>query len=164
VNPIRHELAQVDRQVAVVQPGTLAEALDRSFYAEPRFSLMVLGIFATTATVLVAVGVFSVMAYTVSRQKKDIAVRMALGASRGHVFRVVFRSGTHLLAAGAGIGLLASLATNRLLASQLWNVSPQDPLTLAAALALISTVALAACYLPARRAMRVDPIGALREE
>jgi predicted permease len=164
VNSIRQELAQIDRQVAVVQPTTLPEVLDRSFYAQPRFSLLVLGIFAATGTVLVAVGVFSVMAYTVSRQKKDIAVRMALGASRGHVFSVVILSGTRLLAAGAAVGLLASLATNRLLASQLWNVSPHDPLTTAAALALISAVAVAACYLPARRAMRVDPIGALREE
>jgi putative ABC transport system permease protein len=164
VNSIRQEVAQIDRQVAVVQPTTLPEVLDRSFYAQLRFSLLVLGIFAATGTVLVAVGVFSVMAYAVSRQEKDIAVRMALGASRGHVFSVVILSGTRLLAAGAAVGLLASLATNRLLASHLWNVSPHDPLTTAAALALISAVAVAACYLPARRAMRVDPIGALREE
>jgi ABC-type antimicrobial peptide transport system permease subunit len=104
------------------------------------------------------------MAYTVSRQKKEIAVRIALGASRAHVFGVVLRLGAQLLAVGGTLGLLASFATARLLSNQLWNVSPHDPLTLAAATVVISIVALAACYLPARRAMRVDPIGALRDE
>jgi putative ABC transport system permease protein len=161
---IRRELALVDRQVAVLQTNTLAEALDRFYYAQPRFSLLVLGIFATTGTLLVAVGVFSVMAYTVSRQKKEIAVRMALGASRSHVYGVVLRLGAQLLAAGAAVGLLASFATNRLLANQLWNVSPHDPLTLAAATILVSLIAVTACYIPARRAMHVEPIAALRED
>jgi predicted permease len=161
---IRRELALVDRQVAVLQTSTVAEALDRFYYAQPRFSLLVLGIFATTGTLLVAVGVFSVMAYTVSRQKKEIAVRMALGASRSHVYGVILSLGARLLAAGAAVGLLASFATNRLLATQLWNVSPYDPLTLAAATILVSLIALTACYIPARRAMHVEPIAALRED
>jgi ABC-type antimicrobial peptide transport system permease subunit len=113
---------------------------------------------------LVAVGVFSVMAYTVSRQKKEIAVRMALGASRSHVYAVTFRLGAQLLAAGAAAGLLASFATNRLVANQLWNVSPHDPLTLAGATILVSLIALTACYIPARRAMHVEPVAALRED
>jgi putative ABC transport system permease protein len=164
VNAIRHELSLVDRKVAVLPPRTMPEVLDRSFYAQPRFSLLVLGIFAATGTFLVAAGVFSVMAYTVSRQKREIAVRMALGASRTQVFSTIVRLGVQLLAMGAVTGLLASFATARLLSTQLGNVSPHDPVTLVAATAVISIVALAACYLPARRAMRVDPIGALRDE
>jgi ABC-type antimicrobial peptide transport system permease subunit len=164
LNAIRRELAQVDRQVAVLQTRTLRKVLDGSFYAQPRFSLVVLGVFAGTGTLLVAVGVFSVMAYTVSRQRKEIAVRMALGARRPHVFGLVLRSATQLLALGGAVGLLASFATTRLLTAQLWNVSPHDPLTLAAAMSLITVVALAACYIPALRAVHVDPIGALRED
>ena len=164
VSAIRHELAAVDRQVAVVQPQTIEEVLDRSFYAQPRFSLLVLGIFGGAGIVLVAIGVFSVMAYTVSRQKKEIAVRLALGASRAHVSGIILRRGAQLLAIGGVAGVLASFAATRLLSTQLWNVSPHDPLTLAAAVSLVSVVALVACYLPARRAMRIEPISALREE
>ena len=161
---VRHELAAVDRQVAVVQTRALTEILDRSFYAQPRFSLLVLGVFAVTGIVLVAVGVFSLTAYAVSRQKKEIAVRIALGAARSQVYAVVFRVAVRLVAAGIGAGILASFATNRLLTTQLWNVSPNDPLTLAAATILVASIAFAACYIPARRALRVDPINALREE
>lgn len=164
LSAVRRELALVDRQVAVLQIRTLREILDRSFYAQPRFSLLVLGIFASTGMLLVGVGVFSVMAYTVSRQKKEIAVRMALGASRSHVYGVILRLGAQLLAAGAAVGLLTSLATNRLLATQLWHVSPHDPLTFAAATVLVSLIAITACYIPARRAMHVEPIAALRED
>ena len=114
LSAIRRELSLVDPQVAVLQIRTLPEILDRNVYAQPRFSLLVLGIFAAAGTLLVAVGVFSVMAYTVSLQKKEIAVRMALGASRSHVYGVVLRLGAQLLAAGAAVGLLASFATNRL--------------------------------------------------
>jgi len=124
----------------------------------------VLGIFGGAGVVLVAIGVFSVMAYTVSRQKKEIAVRLALGASRAHVSGIILRRGGQLLAIGGGVGVLASFAATRLLTTQLWNVSPHDPLTLVAAVSLVSLVALVACYLPARRAMRIEPISALREE
>ena len=164
VSAIRHELAAVDRQVAVVQPHTVAEALDRYVYAQPRFSLLVMGLFGGAGVVLVAIGVFSVMAYTVSRQKKEIAVRLALGASRAHVSGIILRRGAQLLAIGAVAGVMASFAATRLLSTQLWNVSPHDPLTLVVAVSLVSLVALVACYLPARRAMRVEPISALREE
>ncbi len=164
LSAIRRELASVDRQVAVLQLRALPELLDRSFYAQPRFSLLVLGIFAATGTLLVGIGVFSVMAYTVSVRRKEIAVRVALGASRAQSYRVILRLGAQLLAAGAGIGLALSFATNRVLASQLSNVSPHDPLTLAGATILVSLIALLACYIPARRAIRVEPITALREE
>jgi len=164
LNAVRSEIATVDRQVALRQPGSLQEILQRNSYSQPRFSLIVLAIFAVTGTLLVAMGVFSVMAYTVSRQTKEIAVRMALGAGRRHVLGVVLRLGAQLLAAGAAAGLLASFLASRLIANQLWNTSPHDPLTLAAATSAIAVVALAACYIPARRAMAVDPIAALRHD
>ncbi len=164
LNAVRGEIAIIDRQVALRQPGNLQEILTNGFYSQPRFSLIVLGIFAATGILLVAIGVFSVMAYTVSRQTKEIAVRMALGAGRWQVLGVVLRLGAQLVVAGAAAGLLASLATSRLIANQLWNTSPHDPLTLAAATVAIAVVALAACYIPARRAMTVDPMAALRHD
>ena len=164
LNLLRREIARIDSRVALVQPRTIQDILERSTYAQPRFSLIVLGIFAVIGTLLVAVGVFSVMAYTVSRQTREIAVRMALGAGRGHVLRVVVGLGARLVAAGAAIGLGASFATNRLIANQLWNTSPYDPLTFVAATSAIAIVALAACYIPARRAMRIDPMAALRQD
>jgi putative ABC transport system permease protein len=164
IGMIRRELAMIDRQVAAAQARTLPEVLDRSYYAQPRFSLLVLGLFAAAGTLLVGIGVFSVMAYTVSRQRKEIALRIALGASGAHVHRIVLRLGAQLLAAGTAAGLLASFVTNRLLATQLWNVSPHDPFVMATACVTVSLVALTACYIPARRAMRVDPSVALREE
>ena len=98
-----------------------------------------LGLFAVTGTLLVAMGVFSVMAYTVTRQTREIAVRMALGAGRGHVMGVVLRSAAQPLALGIVVGVLGNFATSRLIASQLWNTSPHDPLTLAAAVSIIAS-------------------------
>ena len=164
VAAVRRELALIDPSVALVQPRTIHDVLERWTYSQPRFSLIVLGMFAAIGTLLVAIGVFSVMAYTVSRQTKEIAVRVALGAGRAHVLGVVFRLGLQLFAAGAAIGLLASFGTSRLIANQLWNTSPHDPLTVIAATSLIALVALAACYIPARRAMAIDPVAALRQE
>jgi predicted permease len=164
VNALRREVALVDSRVALVQPRTIQEILERWTYAQPRFSLIVLGIFALSGTLLVAVGVFSVMAYTVSRRRKEIAVRVALGAGRAEVLRVVFGLGLRLIAAGAAIGLLASAGTGRLIASQLWNTSPHDPLTFVAATSAIAVIVLAGCYIPARRAIRIDPMLALRQE
>ena len=123
-----------------------------------------LGIFAVTGTVLVVIGVFSVMAYTVSRQTKEIAVRMALEAGRFQVLGVILRLGAQLFAAGAAAGLLASFATSRLIANQLWNTSPQDPIVLGAATSALAVVAFVACYIPARRAMMVDAMTALRHD
>jgi putative ABC transport system permease protein len=134
------------------------------FYARPRFSLLVLGIFACTGIVLVAFGVYGVLAYTVSQQTREIAIRMALGGERGHVVRMVLRLGLQLVGVGLIIGVAASLATNRLLVNQLWNTSPNDPLTFAAAIGSIVAMAALACWIPARRAVRVEPMVALRHE
>jgi putative ABC transport system permease protein len=164
IRPIREEILAVDRQVALVQPTTLDEWMQRVFFARPRFSLIVLGIFACTGIVLVAFGVYGVLAYTISQQTREIAIRMALGGERGHVVRMVLRLGLQLVGAGLIIGVAASLATNRLLESQLWNTSPHDPMTFAAVIVAIVTIAALACWVPARRAVRVEPMVALRHE
>jgi putative ABC transport system permease protein len=119
---------------------------------------------AGIALVLVVIGVFSVMAYTVSLRTREIGVRMALGAQQGEILRMVLRKGFVLLAAGACIGLLASYGLTRFLTSQIWGVSATDPWTFGAVVALVVGVGLAACYLPARRATEVDPLVALRYE
>ena len=120
--------------------------------------------FAVVGLVLVAIGVYSVIAYTVSRQTHEIGVRMALGAGRADVFQMVLRLGLRLIAVGAAAGLLASFGVTRLIASQLWGVSPNDPVTLGGVILVVVMAGLAACYFPARRATRVDPMVALRYE
>jgi putative ABC transport system permease protein len=164
LNAVRAEISSIDRRVAVRQPDSLPEMLNRMVYAQPRFSLIVIGLFAATGTVLVAIGVFGVMAYTVSRQKREIAVRMALGAARNDVLAVVLGRGARLLVGGIAAGVCTSLVASRLLRSQLWDVSPYDPLSLSSAVALIAVVAMAACSIPALRAIRIEPMTALRQE
>ena len=136
--------------------------LRERYYAQPRFSLIVLVAFAAIGLLLVAVGVYGVMAYTVARQRQEIAVRMALGAGRGAIHALVLRTGGRLLAAGVAIGLVLGLASSRLIASQLWSTSPSDPLSLLVAIAVIFAIGLVACYVPAARAVRIDPVAALR--
>ncbi len=161
---VRAEIAAVDRQVALIEPGLLNEWMQRVFFARPRFSLLVLGIFACTGIVLVAFGVYGVLAYTISQQTREIAIRMALGGERGHVVRMVLHLGLQLVGIGLVIGVAASFATNRLLRTQLWNTSPNDPVTFATAIAAVALIAVLACWVPARRAVRVEPMVALRHE
>jgi predicted permease len=161
---VRQEIQAVDRQVALVDPGPLEVLIQRVFYARPRFSLLVLGIFACTGIVLVACGVYGVLAYTVSQQSREIAIRMALGGARADVIRMVLGMGLRLVGAGLVVGLAVSAATNRLLVDQLWNTSPQDPMTLTMTVLVVCVIAIFACWVPARRAIRVEPIVALRHE
>ena len=140
------------------------EFLEQFSYAAPRFSLTLLGIFASVGLILVAIGVYSVIAYTVSRQTHEIGIRIALGASRADVLRMVVRMGLRLVAIGVAIGLAGSFGVTRVIASQLWGISPHDPTTIAGVVAVIALAGASACYFPARRAMTVDPIIALRYE
>jgi putative ABC transport system permease protein len=161
---VRREIWAVDRNVALTNTGTLSEFLKQFSYAEPRFSLTLLAVFAGVGLLLVAVGVYSVIAYTVSRQTHEIGIRMALGAGRGDVLRMVATMGLRLVALGVVIGLVATFGVTRIVASQIWGVSPHDPLTLTIVVSVMALVAIAACYFPARRATRVDPMIALRCE
>ena len=133
-------------------------------YSGPRFGLILLGVFAGVGLVLVAVGVYSVIAYTVSRQTHEIGIRMALGAGQTDVLRMVMRMGVRLIGLGTIAGLAASFGVTRLLASQIFSVSPYDPVTLCGVIGIVALSGLAACYFPARRATRVDPMVALRYE
>jgi predicted permease len=164
LNVVRREIWAIDRNVALTLTGSLNDYLKSFSYAEPRFSLILLSVFAGLGLVLVLIGVYSVIAYTVSRQTHEIGIRMALGASRADVLRMVLWMGARLLGMGLATGLVASFAVTRLIASQLWGVSPHDPVTLCGVVAVVAIAGLAACYFPARRATRVDPMAALRHE
>ena len=162
IDRVKREVWAVDRGVAITFTGSLTGYLTRFSYAAPRFSLVLLTVFATVGLVLVAIGVYSVIAYTVSQQTHEIGIRMALGAAPAHVLRLVGFMGLRLVAVGAAIGLLGSFAATRLIAAELWGTSRHDPLTLISVVATIAIVGLAACYFPARRATKVDPLIALR--
>jgi putative ABC transport system permease protein len=164
LNSVRREIWAVDRGVALTLTGTLNGYLSQFSYALPRFSLVLLGIFSGIGLLLVAIGIYSVIAYTVSRQTHEIGIRMALGAGRRQVLRMVGLMGLRLMAIGVVVGVLVSLGAARAIAAQLWGVSPHDPLTFTSVIAVMVLVGLAACYFPARRATRVDPIVALRYE
>jgi len=157
------EVGSTDPGVAIGTSGTL-EAPLHEFYRGPQFELVTLTGFAVIGLVLVVIGIFSVMAYTVSLQTREIGVRMALGAQQTSILRLVFLNGFRLVAAGVLFGLLASFALTRFLAGQISGVSVTDPWTFAAVVAVVVSVGVAACLLPARRATRVDPILALRYE
>jgi len=110
------------------------------------------------------VGIYGVLAYTVAQQTREIAIRLAVGGERGDILRLVLTRGLRLVVLGAVLGLLSSLGTNRLLESQLWRTSPHDPVALSTVLAVIAGVGLVACLVPALRAMRIEPMAALRQE
>ena len=164
VTALRREIWAVDPNVALTFTGTLEEFLRDYVYAQPRFGFVLLGIFAVLGMVLVAIGVYSVIAYTVTRQTHEIGVRMALGAGRFAVLGMVFRVGLRLIGIGLIAGLLITTAATRVLSSQLFGISSYDPFTLASVVAVVGIAALAACYFPARRATEVDPVVALRYE
>jgi len=163
LNPVRREIWAVDHNVAPTLTRTLEDFLSDFSYAQLRFVLLVLGVFAGTG-LLVAVGVYSVIAYTVSRQTQEIGIRMTLGASRGDVIRMVLRMGLWLMVMLLSIGMGASLAVNRVMASELFGVSPRDPATFAMVGFVVLTAGVGACWFPAQRATRVDPMVALRFE
>ncbi len=164
VESIRRRLWAIDPAAMLMDVGTVEEAIDDSAYAQPRFALFSIGGFAAIGLLLVATGVFGVMAYQTSLRTREIGIRMALGAEPAGVFAMVLAGGLRLIAAGVAIGMAGSLALTRLLASQLWGVSPFDPASFAAAALVLAASGMAACYLPARRAARLDPMEALRCE
>ena len=162
--PVESEVLKMDSNVHPQQTLTLEAALDANEFAQPRFGLQIFSVFAGVGLVLVALGIYSVVSYTVSQQVKEIGIRLALGANSGTILRMVMFAGMRFILAGTVLGLLAAFLVLRLMRSQIANVSTYDPLTLASAIAVLTLVGMAACYLPSLRAMRVDPLVSLRHE
>ena len=160
---VRQEVRALDKDVPVTQVQTMEKVLGASV-AQPRFSMLLVGLFAGLALVLSAVGIYGVMAYAVSRRAHEIGVRMALGAGANQVLKLVLKDGMTLAFAGIAVGLLGAFALTRLMASLLFGIGAKDPLTFVTVAAFLAFVAFIACYIPARRATKVDPLVALRNE
>jgi len=163
IKTVSQEMRAIEPNAWMSTSGTLEGSL-REFYRGPQFELVTLGSFAGIGLLLVLIGISSVMVYTVSLRTHEIGIRMALGAQRTNILNMVLTKGICLVAGGVGIGLLVSFAVTRLLASEISGVSVTDPWTFGAVAALVTAVGVAAGYLPARHAMRVDPMVALRYE
>jgi putative ABC transport system permease protein len=160
---VRSELAAVDRNIPLVRVRVFDEYLARAL-ARPRFNAMLLSIFAGTALLLTAIGIYGVMAYSVSQRTNEIGIRIALGAGKNSIFRLVVGQAMTIVAISLVAGVLGAFAATRLLNSLLFGIGASDPLTFIAIMLLVSIVAFLAAWLPARRAMRVNPIIALRAE
>ena len=160
---IRREVMAIDRGQPLTRVRTM-QALVAQVMAKPRFSLILLGVFAGTAVLLALVGIYGVIAHSVGQRRREIGIRVALGARSGQVIAMVLRQWFRLVLAGVVIGLAAALALTRLMASLLYGVRPTDPLTFAAVAAVLVAMSLLASWVPAWRAMRVDPMIALRSE
>jgi predicted permease len=161
---LRREITAMDPDVAVSDTGSIETFLRRWYYAGPQFTLIILTTFAAIGFILVLIGIFSVMAYTVSLRTQEIGIRMALGAQQIDVLCMVLNKGLTLVLTGTIAGLAASLAMTRFMASQIFGVSAMDPWTFSAVAALILAVGLAACLFPARKATQVDPLVSLHYE
>jgi putative ABC transport system permease protein len=163
VSAAREALHSLDPDIPVGKASTLASIVDESL-TQPRFSMLLVAAFGVVAVVLASIGTYGVISYSVKRRTREIGIRLALGAERRDVFRMVIGHGARMAGLGIAIGLVAALAMTRLIANQLYGVQATDPPTFASVALLMIIVALLACYVPARQATRVDPTVALRCE
>ena len=163
VDEAKKQIWSVDRQIPVSDIQSM-EGLMAVSLAQRRFNMLLLGIFAALALILAAVGIYGLMAYTLSQRTHEIGVRVAVGAQRRDVLNLVVGEGAKLALLGVAIGIGAALGLTRVMASLLFEVKPTDPATFAIVAIFLVIVGIVACYIPARRAMRVDPMVALRHE
>src|SRR6202008_3602404 len=160
---VRTQIQAVDPNLPVFHAETLDEVLSSSLSVR-RFSMEMVALFAATALLLAGLGIYGTISFLINEQSREIAIRLALGAQRRDILTMVLRQGITLAAAGAGLGLAGALIVSRLMAGLLFGVSPNDLTTFAGVTLVLTTVALAASYIPALRAMRLDPITTIRTE
>jgi putative ABC transport system permease protein len=161
---VRKAVWVIDPTVAFAEGEPLAEWLNTFSYAQPRLGFFLVATFAAIGLLLVTLGVYSVIAYTTSRRIHEIGIRMALGAAPGDVLKMVLKHGIALVVPGIALGILVSFALSSAVVSQLWGVSPYDPVSAISVVVLLLTIGLLACWIPARRATRISPVTALHYE
>jgi putative ABC transport system permease protein len=160
---VRRGVERIDPRQVIYGVQTLDDVVARSLAAR-RLSMILLGMFAALALLLACVGIYGVISYLVGQRTREIGLRMALGAQRSDVIRLVLGEGARMALLGVVVGIGGAFAMTRLMANQLFGITAQDPLTFVAVGTLLTLVALFACYLPARRAVHVDPLVALRRD
>jgi predicted permease len=163
IRALRSEISRLDPDIAVFDIHSMSERIDLSL-ASRRTSMLLANAFGAVALFLATLGIYGVLAYLVARRTREIGIRVALGSSGGGILRLVLREGFQLVALGLVLGVVGAIFLQKAVASEIYGVRPLDPLVLASVMALLAIVALAACAVPARRAMRVDPMVALRSE
>jgi putative ABC transport system permease protein len=163
VGAVRNEVRRIDPEQPIAAVKPMTDWVDSSV-AQPRYRTTLFALFAALAMILAATGIYGVMSYTVAQRTHEIGVRMALGADRADVLKLVVGQGMVLTLIGVALGLLAAFALTRVMASLLFGVTTTDPVTFAVVAALLTAVAFVACFVPARRATKVDPLIALRYE
>ncbi len=160
---VRHQVGALDNSLALFNVRTMPEIISESM-SETRYQSLLLSSFALLALLLTAVGIYGVMAYAVTQRTHEIGLRIALGARRGEILGLIMRQGAQITIAGVALGVVCALALTRFLANLLYGVQPRDPATFVVVAVLLAAIALLACYIPARRATKVDPMVALRYE
>jgi len=163
INAIRLTVSKIDPEQAIHNIGTMEQRLSQSI-APQRFVALMLSLFATLALIQALIGIYGVMSYAVTQRRQELGIRMALGAHTGDILSLVLRRGMKLTLIGMALGLMGAVASTRLLRDMLFGVKPIDPLTFAAMTLLLIFISLVACFLPARRATKVDPMNVLRSE
>ena len=163
INAIRQTVNKIDPEQAIHNIGTMEQKLSQSI-APQRFVALLLSLFATLALIQALIGIYGVMSYAVAQRRQELGIRMALGAQPGNILSLVLRRGMKLTLIGMALGLIGAVASTRLLRDMLFGIKPVDPLTFAAMTLLLISISLVACFLPARRATKVDPMNVLRGE